>query len=138
MNRVKSELSSRNPTRISKHRYYELRHWCLQYPEWKAALLRINYLSSASVLTPEDRTTDPKRRTEELAAETAILDRKIGLLDRIAEEAGGDISKWLKIGITEDKSFTELKMLHMIPCERDLYYRRYRLFFALLSDEKTE
>lgn len=31
------ELSERNPYYISKHRYYELKHFCLQYPEWEEA-----------------------------------------------------------------------------------------------------
>lgn len=36
MNRA--EISKKNPHYISKHRYYELKHFCLQYPEWKHAL----------------------------------------------------------------------------------------------------
>lgn len=34
---MKSELSKRNPYWIEKHRYYELRHFCLQYPIWKSS-----------------------------------------------------------------------------------------------------
>ena len=32
---IRSEVSKRNPYYISKHRYYELKHFCLQYPEFK-------------------------------------------------------------------------------------------------------
>ena len=35
MNNVKPELSKRNPYKLDKHRYYELKHFCLQYPDWK-------------------------------------------------------------------------------------------------------
>lgn len=36
------ELSERNPYYISKHRYYELKHFCLQYPEWEEAMAILN------------------------------------------------------------------------------------------------
>ena len=36
------ELSERNPYYISKHRYYELKHFCLQYPEWEEAMALLN------------------------------------------------------------------------------------------------
>ena len=32
---LRSELSPKNKYYIDKHRYYELKHFCLQYPEWK-------------------------------------------------------------------------------------------------------
>lgn len=31
---VRSELSKRNKWHISKHKFLELKHFCLQYPEW--------------------------------------------------------------------------------------------------------
>lgn len=33
---IRPELSENNKYWISKHRYYELKHFCLQYPEWKS------------------------------------------------------------------------------------------------------
>ena len=32
---LRAELSEKNPYWIEKHRYYELKHFCLQYPIWK-------------------------------------------------------------------------------------------------------
>lgn len=34
---IRPELSRNNKYWISKHRYYELKHFCLQYPLWKSA-----------------------------------------------------------------------------------------------------
>ena len=34
---IRPELSEKNPYWIGKHRYYELKHFCLQYPIWKKA-----------------------------------------------------------------------------------------------------
>lgn len=36
-NDMRPELSQKNPYWIGKHRYYELKHFCLQYPIWKKA-----------------------------------------------------------------------------------------------------
>lgn len=35
MRHEKPELSKKNPYHLSRHRYYELKHFCFQYPEWK-------------------------------------------------------------------------------------------------------
>ena len=32
---IRPEISKKNLYWIPKHRYYELKHFCLQYPEWK-------------------------------------------------------------------------------------------------------
>lgn len=34
---IRSEISKKNPYYINKHRYYELKHYCLQYYIWKEA-----------------------------------------------------------------------------------------------------
>ena len=39
---IRAELSKNNPYYISKHRYYELKHFCLQYNEWKKAYALCN------------------------------------------------------------------------------------------------
>lgn len=38
MRHEKPELSPKNPYHLSRHRYYELKHFCFQYKEWKKAL----------------------------------------------------------------------------------------------------
>ena len=32
---LRPELSKKNKYYIDKHRHYELKHFCLQYPDWK-------------------------------------------------------------------------------------------------------
>lgn len=43
---IRSELSRKNPYWIEKHRYYELKHFCLQYPIWKQSYSSLGGLSS--------------------------------------------------------------------------------------------
>lgn len=39
---VRSELSKRNKWHISKHKFLELKHFCLQYPEWHKLYLELS------------------------------------------------------------------------------------------------
>ena len=39
---IRPELSEKNPYWIEKHRYYELKHFCLQYPIWRKAYASLN------------------------------------------------------------------------------------------------
>ena len=34
---IRAEISDKNKYYIDKHRHYELKHFCLQYPSWKKA-----------------------------------------------------------------------------------------------------
>lgn len=47
-NIIRAEVSENNPYWIEKHRYYELKHFCLQYPTWKRNYVSLDGLSSHS------------------------------------------------------------------------------------------
>ena len=36
---IRPEISEKSKYWIDKHRHYELKHFCLQYPRWKKAYL---------------------------------------------------------------------------------------------------
>ena len=42
---IRPELSEKNPYWIERHRYYELKHFCLQYPIWKKAYAALDGLT---------------------------------------------------------------------------------------------
>lgn len=44
----KPELSKKSPFYITKYRYYELKNFCLQYPDWKKALEQVDGWESSS------------------------------------------------------------------------------------------
>ena len=39
---IRAKISEKNKYYIDKHRYYELKHFCLQYNEWKKAYASCN------------------------------------------------------------------------------------------------
>ena len=113
-NDMRPELSQKNPYWIGKHRYYELKHFCLQYPIWKKARLALDGLS---------------RRPADLQVFVSCGQVK-------GDPAEPDLYSYLLRGVTEGLSYDALKMKYDIPCCRDVYYAAYRRFFWLLSKRR--
>lgn len=130
--KVTAEISKKSQYYISKHQYYELKHFCLQYKDWVAEK---NYLLT-SVSRPRMipvRTDILVNRLEDRAIRVMELDKKIQLVEQCLMEAGSDIYQWLKKGVTEACTYEYLRTALNIPCGRDYYYEKYRRFFYVLS-----
>ena len=67
MGYLKNELSGKNKYHLSKHRYLELKHFCLQYPEWKKRLKEIDDIRICEIenIKGGDVPRDPERITIE-------------------------------------------------------------------------
>ena len=137
-NDMRPELSQKNPYWIGKHRYYELKHFCLQYPIWKKARLALDGLSRR----PADLQVfvscgqvkgDP---TERCAQSRIFFGERMEMVEQAAIEAEPDLYPYLLRGVTEELSYDALKMKYDIPCCRDVYYAAYRRFFWLLSKRR--
>ena len=50
---IRPELSKSSKYWIDRHRYYELKHFCLQYPIWKKAAQLLDALSKSPSLLEE-------------------------------------------------------------------------------------
>lgn len=129
---IRPEISEKNEYWISRHRYYELKHFCLQYPEW--VKMRSYILekggSGISMIRKDRRITDS---TAVKAMMLANLGKKIAMINRAAEEADPDLAKYILIAVTEGRAYPYLYTKLEIPCGRDMYYDRYRKFFYILS-----
>lgn len=135
---VRAELSTRNKYWIDKHRYYELKHFCLQYPMWKRLHEEaIESCISAAKLERESSTNIPSDITAKYALKKATYADKIKLIEESAMEADKDLYYYILKAVTEGLSFTYLKSKLDIPCSRDMYYDRYRRFFWLLSESRN-
>lgn len=121
---------------LSKHRYLELQHWCLQYPEWEKKIREIKFLPDLVPARRENSKWIAKRGTEDLGTLLAELSSNRALVERVCNQASEELYPWLLLAVTRGLSFNELKMVHEIPCERDMFYDRRRRFFLLLDKEK--
>lgn len=135
---IRPEISRDNKYWINKHRYYELKHFCLQYPAWKNTILNV-YKSntSTSIVERVPSTNMPSDPTSKLAISNLYYLDKIKLIENIVKETDKCLSYYILRGVTEGLSYTYLKTRLDIPCSRDTYYDRYRKFFWLLSQERN-
>lgn len=138
MPRFKSELSKKNRYHISKHRYLELKHFCLQYPEWKQQYIDLspgdlNGSSGLFLFSDGKEWSDP---TGVRAVELANLSQCMRIVEECCRKADDQIWHYIFRGVTEGLSFETLKSFG-IPCERDMYYDRYRRFFYILNKDRS-
>lgn len=134
---VRAEISENNKYWISKHRHYELKHFCLQYPEWKKEYLTLGVPSASSaMLEVISSTSTPSDLTARYAIRRVYYAERIDLIEKIAKEADKYLYEYILRAVTEGLSYTYLKSKLKIPCSRDMYYDRYRRFFWLLNEAR--
>ena len=134
---IRPEISVKNKYWIDKHRYYELKHFCLQYPEWKRAydICGIPTMSSSMLerIPSSNMHGDP---TAIYAMKKVFYQERIELIETVAMETDKYLYEYILRAVTENLSYTQLKTKLDIPCGRDMYYDRYRRFFWILSEAR--
>ena len=130
------ELSKKSKYYISKHRYYELKHFCLQYPEWQKELTE---LRERSVRTTSMIFQKREKHVEDTVSEIAIrifsLDEKSKKVVQCCHEADPQLWSYIFKAVTEGRPYIYLATVLGMPCCKDTYYDRYRKFFYILSQE---
>jgi hypothetical protein len=134
---IRAEISRKNRYWISKHRHYELKHFCLQYPEWKKACTikagRSACLTTATTSLKNHKLLySPISNNSMLSSYTELVE----LIEQTAKEADQYLYEYILKGVTERRSYTYLKAMLGMPCGKDMYYDRYRKFFWLLSNAR--
>ena len=132
---IRPAISNKSKYYIDKHRYYELKHFCLQYNEWKKAYSSccqsVMFASRYDKL-PSDNM--PGDLTAKYAIKRAQYGERIKMIEQAAREADEFLYSYILKAVTEGLSYTHLKARLNIPCGRDMYYDRYRRFFWILSE----
>ena len=134
---IRPELSEKNPYWIEKHRYYELKHFCLQYPIWKKMYSALDGSNvKAMNLAIRVATNDIDDPTFRYAMAKAYYSERINMIRKVTRLANPDLAEYLLHGVTEGWSYDVLKARLDIPCCKDVYYDLYRRFFWLLDKER--
>lgn len=133
---LKPELSSKSKYWIPKHRYYELKHYCLQYPEWKKIYRQLEFKMAAESDRMGIKGSEPAKPTERYALILADCKRAMELIERSCKDAFPELSDILLRGITQGMPYGALVATDAIPCSKDMYYDRYRKFFYILSQRR--
>lgn len=135
---IRSELSEKNKYWIEKHRYYELKHFCLQYPIWKKAYTALNGLSKRPsgliLLSKTNGINDP---TAKCAEARIFYSERIKMIEQISMDTTLELSSYILKAVTEGISYEHLKTKLELPCCKDVYYELYRRFFWLLNNVRN-
>lgn len=134
---IRPEVSSKNPYWIEKHRYYELKHFCLQYPIWKKIYLSLGGIGSPSMNSVRRSRIDSSNdQTSKYAIEKVYFSNRMNMLEKVAQMTDTVLAGYILSGVTEGWSYDILKTRLEIPCGKDKYYELYRKFFWLLDRER--
>lgn len=130
---IRPVVSKKKEYYISKHRYYELVHFCLQYPEWKQ-----EYNVLLTPKKPENDISDgsPGDPTASVGVKRAILKEKMDLVETAAKMSSAELWTYIFKSVTEGYSYGYFSAMG-IPCGKDLFYSGRRKFFWILDMLKT-
>lgn len=134
---MRPELSEKNRYWIEKHRYYELKHFCLQYPIWRKAYLALDGLAKGptdlTIFTKTGSVNDPTARCAEAKL---FYSERMNMIEKVALETDPELGSYILKAVTNGISYDCMKARLDIPCCKDTYYKLYRRFFWLLSKER--
>lgn len=134
---IRPEISDKNKYWIEKHRYYELKHFCLQYPIWKREYNSVDSISRPSLYTEtfskNYNISDPVSKCVEVKV---FYSTCMEMIQNATKESDETLSKYILKGVTEGYSYDHLKVKLDMPCCKSTYYDLYRKFFWILSKER--
>lgn len=133
---IRPEISKKSKYWISKEQYYELKHFCLQYEEWKKNYLLLEPKVGNSIVSIDTKKYDYRDPVVNLAIALDRYKKKIKLVEEVAKKTDDVLGDYILEAVTKNKSYTYLSMVMDIPCSKETYYKCYRRFFWLLSKER--
>lgn len=130
--RIRASVSKKNKYYISKHRYYELKHFCLQYYEWKDLYFALEGIKGKfpDGIPHGYERGDP---TANLAMLRAMYAERMRMIEQACIAADASIYGYIFQSVTKEVPFNYLKSVENIPCEKDYFYDRRRKFFWVLD-----
>ena len=140
---IRPEVSKKNEYWIPKHRYYELKHFVKQYPDWVRYLREFDgrYPNPLHLeVVPENKLyqSDP---TEEEVEKREYYHARKALVDICLWKAYGEVDdrtlQQILQALVNGWSYDILKSKYEIPMSKDYYYIRYRRFFWLLDKARN-
>lgn len=135
---IRAEISKKKDNWISKHRYYELKHFCLQYPEWKRKIAEKSYLRSKSIVNGCMKAQiEFIDHVGDMVSAADIFERNVRMVEEACEEADYELKLYLLQAITEGVTYEYLRMIKGIPCGRSYFYKAYRKVFWILDKLKS-
>lgn len=134
--KIRPAISKKRTYYISKHRYYELKHFCLQYNEWRNLVFSRGQNLMKSF---EFRGRKQKEFEDPVGEEAGRLEwakKNMKMVEDAAACTDDILGDYIFEAVTQDRSYTYLKMVEDMPGGRDHFYICYHKFFWVLSQLK--
>lgn len=113
---IRPEISVKNRYWLSKHRYYELYHFCLQYPEWKKNYLSLDgYASKSGSIVEQNGQHEAGNPTAVYAEARLYYRERMELIENTAKEAAADLYLPMLQAVTEGIAYEHLNAQNRIP-----------------------
>lgn len=135
MSRVRNNLSDKNAYKLSKHRFLELKHMCLQYDEWRDILAGLDGYRGGIVTIHGRRERASGFDISDIVAMRERYTRLVDMVERVAFNTEPELGKYILYGVTHDVGYDYLSLKMGMPCCRNVYYKLYRKFFWMLDSE---
>lgn len=129
---IRPEVSKKSEYWLPKQRYFELKHFCMQYRDWKRALNAIDGYSQDSFGPVK---FDPTEHAVECRDRYL---RKIEMVDRCLELTDPVLKPYLQLCICDGRTYEQQSAIDILPCGKDKFYKLYRKFFWLLNDIRED
>lgn len=128
-------LSTKNPYYLTKHRFYEVYHYAMQYQEWKDEYRTTEQtMRGIAYDGVKVKSSGSGDALERVAIRLTELSEKIEMLEAVARETDKDLAEYILRGVTDEQvTYNYLSMVLHIPCSRNTYYSLRRKFYWLLS-----
>lgn len=141
----RAKISKKNKYWISKHRFYEIQHHCLQYKEWKDEYLVLSTQGVSGVdydgmphgTNVGDPTASVGMRMSALREKIDTVEDTVDEIDKeIIGKGNKSIKRHLLAAVTnEGISYNYLDMVMGIPVGEKTYYAARRKFYWLMSQK---
>ena len=133
---IRAEISRKSTYYLSKHRYYELKHFCMQYPNWIKGRSELSFIRIPVYGETVLGRKEAIRSTEKDAEKAAWYNLRIQMVEEAATEADPIIGPYILRAVVEGLSYDTVRAREAVPCCRDIYYELYRKFFFILSEKR--
>ncbi len=134
---TRPELSQKNKYWIERHRYYELKHFCLQYYIWKKSYSELTAEIKAIEIDGMPKSSSPSKPVEAIVEKRLYFSNRIEMVETVAKNTDEFLGKYILEAVTNGLSYEQLRARCNIPCGKEVYYDLYRRFFWLLDKERA-
>lgn len=132
---IRSEVSRDNPYWIPRQRYFELKHFCMQYGDWLKELrsIELTHGNAIEMIVNNGEFNDPVYKAAEKRERYLTW---LNIVEQAVRNTTPSVTlgELLLEGIVKGISYDKLEANEGgMPCSKDAFYNLYRKFFFELD-----